>query len=67
MRGFLLITVMILTLLIGGVMLNLFQQSIRERFQSQAFLETQILFQELNGTAVQAHIYLLKLTPNQLQ
>ena len=67
MRGFLLITVMILTLLIGGVMLNLFQQSIRQRFQSQAFLESQILFQELNGAAVQAHIYLLKLTPNQLQ
>ena len=67
MRGFLLITVMILTLLIGGVMLNLFQQSIRQRFQSQAFLESQILFQELNGAAVQAHIYLLKHTPNQLQ
>ena len=48
-------------------MLNLFQQSIRQRFQSQAFLESQILFQELNGAAVQAHIYLLKLTPNQLQ
>ena len=48
-------------------MLNLFQQSIRQRFQSQAFLESQILFQELNGAAAQAHIYLLKLTPNQLQ
>jgi len=48
-------------------MLNLFQQSIRQRFQSQAFLESQILFQELNGAAVQAHIYLLKHTPNQLQ
>jgi general stress protein CsbA len=67
MRGFLLITVMILTLLIGGVMLNLFQQSIRQRFQSQAFLESQILFQELSGAAVQAQNYLLQFTPNQLQ
>ena len=33
-------------------MLNLFQQSIRQRFQSQAFLESQIFFQELNGAAV---------------
>ena len=48
-------------------MLNLFQQSIRQRFQSQVFLESQTLFQELNGAAVQAHIHLLKLTPNQLQ
>ena len=48
-------------------MLNLFQHSIWQRFQSQAFLESQILFQELNGVAVKAHIYLLKLTPNQLK
>ena len=67
MRGFLLITVMVLTLLIGGVMLSFFQQSIQQRFQSQAFLESQILFQELSGAAVQAHNYLLNFTPNQLQ
>ena len=60
MRGFLLIIVMILTLLIGGVMLNFFQQSIRQRFQSQAFLESQILFQELNGAAVQCLSKVLK-------
>ena len=58
---------MIFKLLIGGVTLNLFQRSIRQRFQSQVFLESQITFQELNGAAVQVHIYLLKLTPNQLQ
>ena len=67
MRGFLLITVMVLTLLIGGVMLSFFQQSIQQRFQSRAFLESQILFQELSGAAVQAQNYLLNFTPNQLQ
>ncbi|MBS1255794.1 MAG: hypothetical protein MAG581_01603 [Deltaproteobacteria bacterium] len=67
MRGFLLITVMVITLLIGGVMLKLFEQSIHQRFQSQAFLESQILFQELNGAAVQAQAYLRELTPQQLR
>jgi len=67
MRGFLLITVLVLTLLIGGVMLSFFQQSIQQRFQSQAFLESQILFQELNGAVVQVQNYLLKFTPQQLQ
>jgi len=67
MRGFLLITVLILTLLIGGVILSFFQQSIQQRFQSQAFLKSQILFQELNGAVVQVQNYLQKFTPNQLQ
>jgi len=66
-RGFLLITVLVLTLLIGGVMLSFFQQSIQQRFQSQAFLESQILFQELNGAVVQVQNYLLKFTPQQLE
>ena len=47
--------------------MNLFQRSIRQRFQSQVFLESQIIFQELNGAAVQVHIYLLKDAPNELQ
>lgn len=47
-------------------MLKLFEQSIHQRFQSQAFLESLILFQELNGTAVQAQAYLRELTPQQL-
>jgi hypothetical protein len=67
MRGFLLITVLVLTLLIGGVMLSFFQQSIQQRFQSQAFLESQILFQELNGAVVQVQNYLQKFAPQQLQ
>ena len=67
MRGFLLITVLILTLMIGGVILSFFQQSIQQRFQSQAFLKSQILFQELNGAVVQVQNYLQKFTPNQLQ
>ena len=58
---------LVLTLLIGGVMLSFFQQSIQQRFQSQAFLESQILFQELNGAVVQVQNYLLKFTPQQLQ
>jgi hypothetical protein len=61
------ITVLVLTLLIGGVMLSFFQQSIQQRFQSQAFLESQILFQELNGAVVQVQNYLLKFTLQQLQ
>ena len=61
------ITVLVLTLLIGGVMLSFFQQSIQQRFQSQAFLESQILFQELNGAVVQVQNYLLKFTPQQWQ
>jgi len=64
MRGFLLITVLVLTLLIGGVILSFFQQSIQQRFQSQAFLESQILFQELNGVVVQVQNYLQKFSPN---
>ena len=67
MRGFLLISVMVITLLIGGVMLGFFQQSIQQRFLSQAFLESQILFQELNGVAVQVQNYLLNFTPEQIK
>ena len=67
MRGFLLISVMVITLLIGGVMLGFFQQSIQQRFLSQAFLESQILFQELNGAAVQVQNYLLNFTPEQIE
>ena len=40
-----------------------FQQSVQQRFQSQDFLESQILFQELNGAVVQVQSYLLKFTP----
>jgi len=47
--------------------LSFFQQSIQQRFQSQAFLESQIIFQELNGVVVQVQNYLQKFTPNQLQ
>lgn len=47
--------------------MSFFQQSIQQRFQSQAFLESQILFQELNGVVVQVQNYLQKFTPNQLQ
>lgn len=67
MRGFLLITVMVLTLLTGGVMLSLYQQSIQQRYQSQAFLNSQVLFQQLNGVAVQAQNYLLQFSPLELQ
>jgi len=48
-------------------MLSFFQQSIQQRFQSQAFLESQILFQELNGAVVQVQNYLQKFAPQQLQ
>ena len=47
--------------------MSFFQQSIQQRFQSQAFLKSQILFQELNGAVVQVQNYLQKFTPNQLQ
>ena len=62
-----LIKLLVLTPLIGGVMLSRFQQSIQQHFQSQSFLESQILFQELNGAVVQVKNYLLKFTPQQLQ
>ena len=39
-----------------------FQQSVQQRFQSQDFLESQILFQELNGAVVQVQNYFLKFT-----
>ena len=67
MRGFLLISLLVHTLLIKGVMLSFIQQSIQQRFQSMTFLESQIISQELNGAVFQVQNYLLKFTPQQLQ
>ena len=48
--GFLLIIVMVIGAVLGLLLLNAYQQNIRTRFQSQAFLQNQLFFLELNRT-----------------
>ena len=48
--GFLLIIVMVIGAALGLLLLNAYQQNIRTRFQSQAFLQNQLFFLELNRT-----------------
>ncbi len=66
-RGFLLISIMTISILVGGLLLSWFQQSIQQHYQSQAFLDSQILFQELNGAALLAVSHLRKQTPETLK
>ena len=47
-RGFLLPAILVLAVAMGLLMLNACRQSIRGRFQSEAFLQNQLFFLELN-------------------
>ena len=47
-RGFLLPAILVLAGAMGLLMLNAYRQSTRIRFQSEAFLQNQLFFLELN-------------------
>ena len=48
-KGFALITTLLFSVVVGGLLIHWYQQTIQHRSQSDALLQRQLFFQELNG------------------
>jgi len=66
-RGFILLPSLIILMMISLLLMNWYQQEIQHRFQAQAFLRTQSIYQELNNASLWGMNLLQKYGQKELQ